>query len=184
MANPQPDKIIYTMMRVSKFYGTKQVLKNISISYFYGAKIGVIGLNGSGKSSLLRIFAGVDTEYNGQAVLSPGYTVGMLEQEPHLDETKTVRDIVEEGVKEITGLVDEFNRINEKFAEPMSDDEMAALIERQGKVYVTPATMRWGRLNAEVVAPSSSWLPDNDRPNRQFEMARLDVKLCTSFDRE
>jgi ATP-binding cassette ChvD family protein len=134
MAAPQPDKIIYTMMRVSKFYGTKQVLKNISISYFYGAKIGVIGLNGSGKSSLLRIFAGVDTEYNGQAVLSPGYTVGMLEQEPHLDETKTVRDIVEEGVKEVVGLLAEFNRINEKFAEPMSDDEMAALIERQGKV--------------------------------------------------
>ena len=134
MAAPQPDKIIYTMMRVSKFYGTKQVLKNISISYFYGAKIGVIGLNGSGKSSLLRIFAGVDTEYNGQAVLSPGYTVGMLEQEPHLDETKTVRDIVEEGVKEVVGLLAEFNRINEKFAEPMSDDEMADLIERQGKV--------------------------------------------------
>jgi sulfate-transporting ATPase len=134
MANPQPDKIIYTMMRVSKFYGTKQVLKNISISYFYGAKIGVIGLNGSGKSSLLRIFAGTDTEYNGQAVLSPGYTVGMLEQEPHLDETKTVRDIVEEGVKEITSLLAEFNEINEKFAEPMSDDEMAELIEKQGKV--------------------------------------------------
>jgi sulfate-transporting ATPase len=134
MATPQPDKIIYTMMRVSKFYGTKQVLKNISISYFYGAKIGVIGLNGSGKSSLLRIFAGVDTEYNGQAVLSPGYTVGMLEQEPHLDDTKTVRDIVEEGVKEITGLLAEFNRITEKFSEPMSDDEMADLIERQGKV--------------------------------------------------
>ena len=134
MANPQPDKIIYTMMRVSKFYGTKQVLKNISISYFYGAKIGVIGLNGSGKSSLLRIFAGADTEYNGQAVLSPGYTVGMQEQEPHLDESKTVREVVEEGVKEITGLVAEFNRINEKFAEPMSDDEMAKLIERQGQV--------------------------------------------------
>jgi len=134
MANPQPDKIIYTMMRVSKFYGTKQVLKNISISYFYGAKIGVIGLNGSGKSSLLRIFAGTDTEFNGQAVLSPGYTVGMQEQEPHLDESKTVREVVEEGVKEITGLVAEFNRINEKFAEPLSDDEMAKLIERQGQV--------------------------------------------------
>jgi ATP-binding cassette ChvD family protein len=134
MANPQPDKIIYTMMRVSKFYGTKQVLKNISISYFYGAKIGVIGLNGSGKSSLLRIFAGTDTEFNGQAVLSPGYTVGMQEQEPHLDESKTVREVVEEGVKEITGLVAEFNRINERFAEPLSDDEMAKLIERQGQV--------------------------------------------------
>ena len=134
MANPQPDKIIYTMMRVSKFYGTKQVLKNISISYFYGAKIGVIGLNGSGKSSLLRIFAGTDTEFNGHAVLSPGYTVGMLEQEPHLDESKTVRQVVEEGVKEITDLLAEYNRINEKFAEPLSDDEMAKLIERQGHV--------------------------------------------------
>jgi ATP-binding cassette ChvD family protein len=134
MANPQPDKIIYTMMRVSKFYGTKQVLKNISISYFYGAKIGVIGLNGSGKSSLLRIFAGTDTEFNGHAVLSPGYTVGMLEQEPHLDESKTVRQVVEEGVKQITDLLSEYNRINEKFAEPLLDDEMAKLIERQGHV--------------------------------------------------
>jgi ATP-binding cassette ChvD family protein len=134
MANPQPEKIIYTMMRVSKFYGTKQVLKNISISYFYGAKIGVIGLNGSGKSSLLRIFAGTDTEFNGQAVLSPGYTVGMLEQEPHLDESKTVREVVEEAVKEITELLAEYNRINEKFTEPLSDDEMAKLIERQGQV--------------------------------------------------
>jgi sulfate-transporting ATPase len=134
MTTPQPDKIIYTMMRVSKSYGTKQVLKNISISYFYGAKIGVIGLNGSGKSTLLRIFAGLDTEFNGKAVLSPGYTVGMLEQEPHLDETKTVREIVEEGVKEITGLLADFNRITEKFSEPLTDDEMADLIERQGQV--------------------------------------------------
>jgi ATP-binding cassette ChvD family protein len=122
------------MMRVSKFYGTKQVLKDISISYFYGAKIGVIGLNGSGKSSLLRIFAGVDAEFSGQAVLSPGYTVGMLEQEPHLDESKTVRQVVEEGVAEVVGLLAEFNRINEKFAEPMSDDEMTKLVERQGEV--------------------------------------------------
>jgi ATP-binding cassette ChvD family protein len=134
MANPAPDKIIYSMMRVSKFYGTKQVLKDISISYFYGAKIGVIGLNGSGKSSLLRIFAGTDTEFNGQAVLSPGYTIGMLEQEPHLDESKTVRQVVEEGVKEIVDLLAEFNRINEKFAEPLSEDEMSKLIERQGQV--------------------------------------------------
>jgi len=129
-----PDKIIYSMMRVSKFYGAKQVLKDISISYFYGAKIGVIGLNGSGKSSLLRIFAGTDTEFNGQAVLSPGYTIGMLEQEPRLDESKTVREVVEEGVAEVVGLLAEFNRINEKFAEPMSDDEMTKLIERQGEV--------------------------------------------------
>jgi sulfate-transporting ATPase len=134
MPTPAPDKIIYSMMRVSKFYGTKQVLKDISISYFYGAKIGVIGLNGSGKSSLLRIFAGTDAEFNGQAVLSPGYTIGMLEQEPHLDESKTVRQIVEEGVAEVVGLLAEFNRINEKFADPMSEDEMTKLIERQGEV--------------------------------------------------
>jgi ATP-binding cassette ChvD family protein len=134
MPTPAPDKIIYSMMRVSKFYGTKQVLKDISISYFHGAKIGVIGLNGSGKSSLLRIFSGTDTEFNGQAVLSPGYTIGMLEQEPHLDESKTVRQVVEEGVAEIVGLLAEFNRINEKFADPMSADEMTKLIERQGEV--------------------------------------------------
>jgi energy-dependent translational throttle protein EttA len=134
MPAPAPDKIIYTMMRVGKFYGTKQVLKDISISYFYGAKIGVIGLNGSGKSSLLRIFAGVDTEFNGAAVLSPGYTIGLLEQEPQLDPSRTVREIVEEGVAEIMGLLAEFNRINESFANPMSDDEMTKLIERQGEV--------------------------------------------------
>jgi ATP-binding cassette ChvD family protein len=134
MATPPADKIIYTMMRVSKFYGQKQVLKDISISYFYGAKIGVIGLNGSGKSSLLRIFAGVDTEFNGKTILSPGYTVGLLEQEPKLDESRTVRQIVEEGVKEVVDLHAEYNAINEKFAEPMSDDEMNRLIERQGKV--------------------------------------------------
>jgi sulfate-transporting ATPase len=134
MPAPAPDKIIYTMMRVGKFYGTKQVLKDISISYFYGAKIGVIGLNGSGKSSLLRIFAGVDTEFNGRAVLSPGYTIGLLEQEPRLDPSKTVREIVQEGVEETTDLLAEFNRINERFAEPMSDDEMTKLIERQGEV--------------------------------------------------
>jgi sulfate-transporting ATPase len=134
MAAPAPDKIIYSMMRVSKFYGTRQVLKDISISYFYGAKIGVIGLNGSGKSSLLRIFAGTDAEFNGQAVLSPGYTIGMLEQEPKLDESKTVREVVEEGVKEIVDLLSEFNRINERFGESLSDDEMTRLIEQQGQV--------------------------------------------------
>ncbi|MBN2201700.1 energy-dependent translational throttle protein EttA [bacterium] len=134
MPAPQPDKIIYTMMRVSKFYGQKQVLKDISISYFYGAKIGVIGLNGSGKSSLLRIFAGRDVEYNGKTILSPGYSAGLLEQEPLLDSGKTVREVVEEGVQDVVNLLAEYNRINEKFAEPMSDDEMNKLIERQGKV--------------------------------------------------
>ena len=128
------EKIIYSMMRVSKFYQNKTVLKDISLSYFYGAKIGVLGLNGSGKSSLLRVMAGFDQEYNGQAVLSPGYTLGFLEQEPVLDHDKTVQAVVEEGMRESVGLVREYNEISEKFAEPMPDDEMDALIERQGEL--------------------------------------------------
>ena len=120
------------MVGVSKFHNKKQVLKDIYLSYFYGAKIGVLGLNGSGKSSLLRILAGVDKEFVGETVLSPGHTVGFLEQEPLLDEVKTVREIVEQGVQEVVDLVKEYNRINEKFSEPMSDDEMNTLIERQG----------------------------------------------------
>jgi sulfate-transporting ATPase len=130
----EPNKVIYSMIGVSKFYDKKPVLKNIYLSYFYGAKIGVIGLNGSGKSSLLRILAGTDREFAGETVLSPGHTVGFLQQEPALDEGKTVREIVQEGVQEIVDAMKEYNLINEKFAEPMSDDEMNALIERQGKV--------------------------------------------------
>lgn len=130
----EPNKVIYSMIRVSKHYEKKPVLKDISLSYFYGAKIGVIGLNGSGKSSLLRILAGRDREFNGETVLSPGHTIGFLEQEPLLDDKKTVREIVEEGVQETVNTLKEYHLINEKFAEPMSDDEMAKLIERQGKV--------------------------------------------------
>ncbi|MSM38452.1 MAG: energy-dependent translational throttle protein EttA [Geobacter sp.] len=125
-------KIIYTMMRVSKFYDKKPVIKDISLSYFYGAKIGVLGLNGSGKSSLLRIMAGVDKEFNGQAVLSPGYTVGYLEQEPKLDEAKTVRQIVEEGVQATVDLLAEFNAITDKFSEPDADFEK--LCDRQAEL--------------------------------------------------
>ena len=129
------------MVGVSKFYDKKPVLKDIYLSYFYGAKIGVIGLNGSGKSSLLRILAGKDKEFNGETVLSPGHTVGLLEQEPELDTKKTVREIVEEGVQEIVDALNEYNAINEKFAKPMSDDEMNKLIERQGKVQEKLDTM-------------------------------------------
>jgi energy-dependent translational throttle protein EttA len=130
----EPNKIIYSMIQVSRYYDKKPVLKDISISFFYGAKIGVLGLNGSGKSTLLRIFAGIDKEFNGQTTISPGLTVGLLEQEPALDNTKTVRDIVEEGLQETVDLLDDFNRISERFASPMSDDEMNSLIERQGEV--------------------------------------------------
>ncbi len=122
------------MVGVGKYYDKKPVLKDIYLSYFYGAKIGVLGLNGSGKSSLLRILAGVDKDFVGETVLSPGHTVGFLQQEPKLDETKMVREIVEEGVQEVVDALNEYNKINEKFAEPMSDDEMNRLIERQGVV--------------------------------------------------
>jgi len=130
----EPNKVIYSMVGVSKFYDKKPVLKDIYLSYFYGAKIGVIGLNGSGKSSLLRILAGVDKDFNGETVISPGYTVGYLEQEPLIDDTRIVREVVEEAVKETVKLLKEFEEINAKFGEEMSDDEMNALLERQGVV--------------------------------------------------
>jgi len=130
----EPNKVIYSMVGVSKYYDKRAVLKDIYLSYFYGAKIGVIGLNGSGKSSLLRILAGVDKEFNGEAVILPGYTVGYLEQEPLIDESRTVREVVEEAVQETVNLLKEFETINAKFAEAMSDDEMNALLERQGEV--------------------------------------------------
>ncbi len=122
------------MVKVSKFYEKKPVLKDIYLSFFYGAKIGVLGLNGAGKSSLLRIIAGVDKDINGEVVFSPGYSVGYLEQEPKLDEGKTVRQTVEEAVQATVDLLKEFEEINAKFAEPMDDDEMNKLIERQGEV--------------------------------------------------
>jgi ATP-binding cassette ChvD family protein len=122
------------MVKVSKFYDKKPVLKDIYLSFFYGAKIGVLGLNGAGKSSLLRIIAGTDKEFNGEVVFSKGYSVGYLEQEPKLDESKTVREIVEEAVQSTVDLLKEFEEINAKFADPMDDDEMNALIERQGEV--------------------------------------------------
>src|SRR3954470_7468745 len=130
----QPNKIIYSMVGVSRHYDKRAVLKDIYLSYFYGAKIGVIGLNGSGKSSLLRIIAGVDKGYTGETILSPGYTVGYLEQEPQLDESKTVRETIEEAVSETVQLLKEFDEINARFGEEMSDDDMNKLLERQGEV--------------------------------------------------
>jgi sulfate-transporting ATPase len=130
----EPNKVIYSMVGVSKYYDKRAVLKDIYLSYFYGAKIGVIGLNGSGKSSLLRIMAGVDKEINGEAVISQGYTVGHLEQEPLIDDSRTVREVVEEAVQGTVNLLKEFEEINAKFAEQMSDDEMNTLLERQGEV--------------------------------------------------
>jgi ATP-binding cassette ChvD family protein len=122
------------MIGVSKYYDTKPVLKDIYLSYFYGAKIGVLGLNGSGKSSLLKILGGVDKDFNGETAVSPGFKIGLLEQEPQLDNSKTVKEVVQEGVQEIVDVLREYDEINAKFAEPMTDDEMNDLLERQGKV--------------------------------------------------
>ncbi|MCD6585618.1 MAG: ATP-binding cassette domain-containing protein, partial [Desulfobacteraceae bacterium] len=163
--NQQPDKIICSMNRLSKYYDKKPILENISLSYFYGAKIGVLGLNGSGKSSLLRIMAGADKEFNGEMTLNPGFSVGFLEQEPALDENKTVRETVEEAVSEIVDLVKEYDRINEKFAEPMSDEEMDQLIARQGEVQEKlDATDAWD-LDARLeMAMDALRCPDGDTP--------------------
>src|SRR5690554_3459584 len=132
------EKIIFSMAGVSKIYPPqKRVLKDIYLSFFYGAKIGVLGLNGSGKSSLLRIIAGMDKEFLGEVVWSPGYSVGMLEQEPQLDPAKTVKEVVEEAVAETVNLLKEFEAINEKFMDPalMEDpDAMDKLIQQQGEV--------------------------------------------------
>jgi energy-coupling factor transporter ATP-binding protein EcfA2 len=128
-------KIIYSMVGVGKTYPpSKQVLRDISLSYFYGAKIGVIGLNGAGKSTLLRIMAGVEKAFNGETVLAPGYTIGSLEQEPVLDDAKTVRAIVEEGVHEVVDALREFEDINAQFAADLSEDAMEALLARQASV--------------------------------------------------
>ena len=134
MSNNSPEKIIYSMNRVSKRYQNKEVIKDISLSYFYGAKIGVVGLNGAGKSTVLKIMAGVDNDFEGDVAISPGYSIGYLEQEPELDKSKTVKEIVSEGAGEVVDLLNEFNEVSAKFAEPMSDDEMNDLITRQGEL--------------------------------------------------
>ena len=179
MAN-ETTKVIYSMIGVGKYYDKKPVLKDIYLSYFYGAKIGVLGLNGSGKSSLLRILAGVDQEFDGKTALSPGYTIGFLEQEPHLDDTKTVRDIVEEGAQETVALLNEFNRITEQFSEPMSDDEMNTLIERQGEVQEKLDALDAWDLDARLeMAMDALRCPPGDTPVKVLSGGeRRRVALC------
>src|SRR4051812_26155460 len=134
MSSIESNKIIYSMIGVSKHFDKKVILNDIFLSYFYGAKIGVLGLNGSGKSSLLKILAGVDKNFEGTIQVSPGYTIGYLEQEPQLDPNATVRQVVEEGVKPVMDLLKEFDAVNEKLAEELSPDEMEKVLEKQGKI--------------------------------------------------
>jgi ATP-binding cassette ChvD family protein len=171
-------KVIYSMMRVSKFYDKKPIIKEISLSYFYGAKIGVLGLNGSGKSTLLKIMAGVDTEFNGQVALSPGYTVGYLEQEPKLDENKTVRQVVEEGCQEIVDLLAEFNGITDKFSEPDADFEK--LCDRQAVLQEKLDHMDAWDLDSRLeLAMDALRCPDGDTPvNVLSGGERRRVALC------
>ena len=176
----EANKIIYSMIGVSKYYDQKPVLKDISLSYFYGAKIGVLGLNGSGKSSLLRIFAGVDKEFHGRTILSPGHTVGFLEQEPELDDSKTVREIVEEGVREAAELHKEFNEISEKLAQPIPDEEMMKLIERQGEVQEKLDALDAWDLDARLeMAMDALRCPDGSTPVKILSVGeRRRVALC------
>ena len=128
-------KIIFSMVGVSKIIPpTRQILKDIYLSFYYGAKIGIIGLNGSGKSTLLKIIAGKDKAYNGEVVFSPGYSVGMLDQEPELDNNKTVKEVVQEGIQEVVDILKRYEEVNARFMEELTDDEMNALVEEQGQL--------------------------------------------------
>jgi ATP-binding cassette ChvD family protein len=171
-------KIIYSMMRVSKSYNKQPIIKDISLSYYYGAKIGVLGLNGSGKSTLLKIMAGIDKEFNGEAVLSEGYSVGFLEQEPHLDENKTVRQIVQEGVQETVDLLAEFEEINNAFADP--DCDMDKLLERQAKVQdKLDAADAWDLDSRLELAEESLRCPPPETPTKNLSGGeKRRVALC------
>lgn len=169
------------MVGVSKTYPpSKQVLKNIYLSFFYGAKIGIIGLNGSGKSSLLKIISGVEKSFNGEVVFSPGYKVGYLEQEPQLDDSKTVKEIVQEGVQEVVDLLKKYEEINLKFSEPMSDDEMNKLIEEQGKVTELIEQQDAWELDSKLErAMDALRCPEGDSPIKNLSGGeRRRVALC------
>ncbi|HNQ12313.1 MAG TPA: energy-dependent translational throttle protein EttA [Bacteroidia bacterium] len=174
-------KIIFSMVGVSKIYPPqKQVLKDIYLSFFYGAKIGILGLNGSGKSTLLKIIAGVEKSFQGEVHFSPGYRVGYLEQEPDLDNTKTGREIVMEGVQELVDILKEYEEVNNKFAEPMSDDEMNKLIERQGELMdLIEQQNGWELDNKIEIAMDALRCPDPDLPVKNMSGGeRRRLALC------
>ncbi len=174
-------QIIFSMVNVSKtFPPSKQVLKDIYLSFYYGAKIGIIGLNGSGKSTLLKIIAGVEKNYQGEVHFSPGYKVGYLEQEPDLDETKTVKEVVQEGAQEVVNILKEYEEVNNRFSEPMSDDEMNKLIEKQARLSeLIEQHDAWNLDNKLEVAMDALRTPDGDALIKNLSGGeRRRVALC------
>ena len=181
MANVDDKKIIFSMVNVSKIYPPqKQVLKNIYLSFFYGAKIGVLGLNGAGKSTLLKIIAGLDKSFQGEVVFSPGYSVGYLPQEPFLDNALTVKDVVMEGVKEVADILAEYEQVNMRFAEELSDDEMNKLIERQGELTELIEQHDGWELDSKIErAMDALRCPEGDTPVKNLSGGeRRRVALC------
>lgn len=182
------EKIIFSMNGVGKILPTnnKAILKNIYLSFFYGAKIGIIGLNGSGKSTLLKIIAGVEHAYDGDVVWAPGYSVGYLEQEPHLDENKTVIEVVQEGVHEVMSLLKQYEEVNNKFMEPMSDDEMAKLIEVQGELTDKIEHINGWDIDSKLErAMDALQCPEPDAPVKHLSGGeRRRVALCRLLLRE
>ncbi|MFA6950758.1 MAG: energy-dependent translational throttle protein EttA [Lentimicrobiaceae bacterium] len=177
----EDNKIIFSMVGVGKVIPpNRQILKNIYLSFFFGAKIGIIGLNGSGKSTLLKIIAGLDKSYTGEVVFSPGYSVGLLEQEPKLDDSKTVREIVEEGAAETVKLLKDFEMVNNRFSEPLSDDEMNALIEEQGRLTELIDQQNGWDLDTRLErAMDALRCPDPDQPVKHLSGGeRRRVALC------
>ena len=176
------EKIIFSMQGVSKILpqNNKKILSDIYLSFFYGAKIGIIGLNGSGKSTLMKIIAGIDKSHQGEVVFSPGYTVGYLEQEPQLDDTKTVREIVEEGCADVVALLKEYEEVNAKFMEEMTDDEMNKLIERQGELTEKIDHAGGWELDSKLErAMDALRCPDPDEPVKHLSGGELRrVALC------
>ncbi|MBS1551894.1 MAG: energy-dependent translational throttle protein EttA [Bacteroidetes bacterium] len=175
------NKIIFSMVGVSKMYPPhKQVLKNIYLSFFYGAKIGIIGLNGSGKSTLLKIIAGIEEKFEGEVHFTKDYSIGMLSQEPELDDTKTVKEVVQEGVQEVVDVLKEYEEVNNKFAEPMDDDEMTKLIERQGELTEQIEHMNGWEIDAKLErAMDALRTPDGDALVKNLSGGeRRRVALC------
>ncbi|MBO7444843.1 MAG: energy-dependent translational throttle protein EttA [Bacteroidales bacterium] len=174
-------KIIFSMVNVSKTIPPqRQILKNIYLSFFYGAKIGVLGLNGAGKSTLLKIIAGIDKSYQGEVVFSPGYSVGYLPQEPQLDDNLTVKEVVQQGVQKIVDVLKEYEEVSMKFAEPMSDDEMNKLIERQGELTDLIEQYDAWELDSKLErAMDALRCPDGDTPVKNLSGGeRRRVALC------